>query len=388
MPPGQLRKEGWAALTQAYPDQRVITAILGICTFGARIGYEGNRDTITIYPNLSTAMTDAQLVAADILSEVSKNRLAVYKDSQCLPSHYTASPLGLTDKADSNKRRIHNLSYPVGDPTAINAAIPEHYGMIKYSGIQDAIQAVQKYGKDRILLKRDFESAFRHIPVSLIDYPLLGFHWENYFYSECFLPFRLRNTPYLFNIFAEVFQWILEQHLITAGIPATVIHYLDDFLIVWPPEASNMVPECRNAFSTLSTQVGLSIKDSKNEEGTTVSGAGLEFDNNSMVIRLPEKKLRKARTMTHEAHKSRSLFLLDLQKLTGYLNFVSKVVPLGRTFLRRLYNLELYFRLHAARHQGRPISGEARKDISLVEKDTGNPAARSITTTRRKVISA
>jgi len=319
-------------------------------------------------------MTDSQLVAADILSEVSKNCLVVYKDSASLPCHYTASPLGLTDKTDGSKRRIHHLSYPVGDTTTINAGIQEYYGTIQYSGIEDAIQAVQQYGKDSILIKRDFESQFPQIPVSRINSPLLGFHWENYFYSEGFLPFGLRTAPYLFNLFAEVIHWILEQHLIITGIPATVIHYLDDFLIVLPPKASKRIPECRSIFCSLSTRVGLSIQESKNEESTTVSFAGLEFDTDRMVIRFPEKKLPKARTINHEAHQSRSLSLHEIQKLTGYFNFVSKVVPLGRTFLRRLYNMELYFPLYAARHQRRRISGEAGKDIAWWEKALEHPA--------------
>jgi len=134
-------------LTQAYSDQTVITAIPGICTFGARIGYKGHRDTIPIYPNLSTAMTDSQLVAADILLEVSKSRLQVHNDSRSLPSHNIASPLGLTDMGEGSKRRIHHLSYPVGDMTSTNPGIPERYGTIQCSGIRDAIQAVQKYGK-------------------------------------------------------------------------------------------------------------------------------------------------------------------------------------------------------------------------------------------------
>jgi len=206
MLPGQLRNDRWTMLTQAYSDQTVITAIPCICTFGTRIGYKGHRDTITIYPNQSTVMTDSELVAADILLEVSKNRLQVYNHSQSLPSHYTASPLGLTDKAHGSNRRIHHLSYPVGDMTSINAGIPERYGTIQYSGIRDAIQAVQRYSKDRVLIKRDFESASHHIPLSPSDSPLLAFHWDNQFASPRFLPFGLRTAPYLFGIFAEVFH--------------------------------------------------------------------------------------------------------------------------------------------------------------------------------------
>jgi len=38
--------------------------------------------------------------------------------------------------------------------TAINAGNLERYGSIQYSGIEDAIQAVQKHGKDSVLIKR------------------------------------------------------------------------------------------------------------------------------------------------------------------------------------------------------------------------------------------
>ena len=62
-----------------------------------------------------------------------------------------------------------------------------------------------------------------------------------------------------------------------------------------------------------------------------------------MVIRLPEKKLLKAREIISTTSKRESLSLLEIQKITGYSNFALMVVSLGRTFLRRLYNMELYF---------------------------------------------
>jgi len=143
MPTGQLRREGWSNLTQNYPDPNVVTAVLGIGTFGARIGYEGSRNTATIHPNLKTAITKAETVSADILSELNQSRLEVFPDLNSLPSHFTACPLGLTDKADGSKRRIYHLSYPPGDMSGINAEISEHYDAIQYSGIEHAIQAVQ-----------------------------------------------------------------------------------------------------------------------------------------------------------------------------------------------------------------------------------------------------
>ena len=94
-----------------FRDKQVVTAILGIGEYGDRIGYERHRSVATIYSNLVTGNTEADLVSADIAAEAMKNRLNFYSDnSTSLPPHYTASPLGLTDKSDGSKRRIHHLS--------------------------------------------------------------------------------------------------------------------------------------------------------------------------------------------------------------------------------------------------------------------------------------
>ena len=216
------------------------------------------------HPTLAIADADATLVSADIITELNKNRLDTYSHINPLPTHDTASPLGLVDKADGSKRRIHHLSYPPDDPTAINNGIPEQFGSIIYSRIEDAVSAIQKLGKGFILIKRDFEFAFRHIPVSPYDSPLLGFHWQNYRYAERFLPFGLRTAPYLVNLFAEVFHWILEDQLIKQKIPACVIHYLDDFLMIIP--ASENPDQCSQIFAYPCREVGLMIKNSKNEQ--------------------------------------------------------------------------------------------------------------------------
>ena len=232
MPAGPLDLIGWKKHTEIFPDQRVTSAILGICRYGARIGYQGPRNSINIYPNLSTAEEDEKIVMADIVSELADNRLKCYSNCSCLPTYYKASPLGLVDKSDGTKWRIHHLSYPPEEGASINCGIHEHYGTITYSNISEAVSGIQSLGKNSLLIKRDFKKAFRHIPISPLDTPLLGFHWQNKYYAEQFLSFGLRTAPYIFNLFAETFHWILEKWLENNSLPAVVVHYLDDFLIV------------------------------------------------------------------------------------------------------------------------------------------------------------
>lgn len=73
----------------------MVKAILGICRFGAKIGYEGYHKSITIHSNVSSANVDSALVTADLASELKMNCFEVYQDSGHLPLNYTASPLGL-----------------------------------------------------------------------------------------------------------------------------------------------------------------------------------------------------------------------------------------------------------------------------------------------------
>jgi len=249
---------------------------MGICKYGARIGFEGVRRAPPIYPNLATTQGDTNQVMADITEELNLDRLLVYPNTQSLPLHYTASPLGLIDKSDGGKWRIHHLSYPTNTTGSINGRIPEEFGTIAYSSVHDAIQAIQTMGVGSLLVKRDFNSAFPHIPVSPLDSPLLGFQWLGKYYAERFLPFGLRTAPYLFNLFSEVFHWILGEELRILGLPARIIHYLDDFLIVLPPPSEPI--KYTTVFARLCEEVGLRIKESKNEEGTRVSFAGIELD--------------------------------------------------------------------------------------------------------------
>lgn len=124
-------------------------------------------------------------------------------------------------------------------------------------------------------------------------------------------------------------------------LPARIIQYLEDFLIVLTPCSKPL--KYTTVFIKLCEEVGLSIKEAKNEKGAIVSFAGNELDTRQMVIRLPTKKLLKAQTIIHSTREKASVSLLELQQITGYLTFASTVEPLGRTFLQRLYNIQLYF---------------------------------------------
>jgi hypothetical protein len=363
MPPSPLKVEGWRALLADHPDRNFVNTLLGIITYGARIGYEGPRSNPVVYDNLSTAALEPTLLSADLEKQLNANRLKTYKSRHNLPNGYIASPLGLTDKSDGSKRRIHHLSFPSKYPAkSVNGNIPEEYGTLRYSTMDDVIAILSRppYGVGSILVKRDLEDAFRHIPVSPLDWPLLGFHWDSTYYADCFLPFGLRTAPYIFNLFAEAFHWILGRAL--TPFCTEVVHYLDDFLFISPPTTDWTALD--TIISTTADTLGLSIKEKKNRQGTVVDFCGLEVDTMLYVVRLPAEKKDKALSLLkpYVASESSSISLSELQSLTGFLAFASYVVPLGRTFIRRLYNMLFHFP-HGQPNLRRRVSSEALKDI-------------------------
>ena len=82
-----------------------------------------------------------------------------------------------------------------------------------------------------------------------------------------------------------------------------------------------------------------------------------------MEARLPvDNKVKGLQLITYLALQ-KSCFLLNLQRVTGLLNFLSKVVPLGRTFCWQLYDLEQWFPPGGGGSVRRPIPSAARKDL-------------------------
>jgi len=107
-----------------------------------------------------------------------------------------------------------------------------------------------------------------------------------------------------------------------------------------------------------------------------------------MLIRLPTKELEKARIIVESELAATCLSLIDLQSTTGFINFVTIVVPLGRTFLWRLYNLEVYFLEHSTqgRNRWRRITREAYQDLKWWRRVLDKAPERSIQQERRDIV--
>ena len=300
--------------------------------------------------NHGTAYANAQVVTDALQRELEKGRL---HRIDSLPPHYYCSPIGLVPKRSDGVHNgwhvIFDLSCP--DGRSVNDGIPKEYGTIVYEPLTVAIGMVAKAGRNAVMMKRDLKSAFRHIPVSPEDYWCLIFEWQGQFYVDLFLPFGLRTSPRIFNLFSEAIHWVLEQ------LEWSVSHYLDDFFTVFPPGSDATGPA--RIFDEVLNSFGLSKAPEKDECGTIVTHLGFEFDSARMEVQLPPNKLKRAQQAVDFLLAHKSVSQSSLEEILGFLSHCCQVVPLGRPFLRQLFSLLR----RKARYRRSRLNSSARADL-------------------------
>ena len=178
------------------------------------------------------------------------------------------------------------------------------------------MSAIREAGRGYILLKRDTKSAFRHIPLSPKDEYLLGFTWDGLYYVERCLSFGLRTAPVIFNLFAEALEWTLFRY---TDCPS-VLHYLDDFIMVISVLLRHRLSAICESWVYFTDILGIERRDEKDDEGTTVEILGIEFNTTDYTVRLSSKKLKKLHFRIKQALKEARLFALYLDRLSGYLS--------------------------------------------------------------------
>lgn len=266
-----------------------------------------------------------------------------------------SSPLGLVPKADGGWRRIHNLSSPLGQ--SVNDAIPAEFATLKYSTVDQILQHVIRAGCGCTIVKRDIKDAFRNIPLSVNAQRLLGFTWNDIAYYERCLSFGLRTAPFLFNLFAEGFHWILIQHIPNVALE----HYLDDFIFIL--SNASILPQLLSVYDQLSDDLGIPQNESKNIEGTTAEVLGYVIDTLKSELRLSPLKQATAIKEIDKALSGRSLTLIQCHKLAGRLAWCARVIRLGRSYNRSSWEFISNFP-KAGGYPRRRLTAELRQDLS------------------------
>ena len=282
--------------------------------------------------NLKSAKDNPTSVTEKLSKELTAGRIVGPFDVPPFDP-FRVSPLGIIPKKSLGEfRLIHHLSYPAG--SSVNDGIPKELATMRYATIDDAIRLIKSLGKGCFLAKTDIKSAFRIIPVSPNDFPLLGMEWQGKFYFDKCLPMGCSSSCNIFETFTTVLEWVAMNKLNASA----VIHILDDFWFIAPSKE-----KCQgdlNNFLTVCQRIGIPIAIRKTMgPDRALQFAGITLDTELMEVRLPEEKLDKCLSQLSYFCSRKSVTLKELQALIGLLNFACCVVVPGCAFLRRLIDL-------------------------------------------------
>ena len=331
-----LRVDEWHALLQAHPDQQYVAFLLRGMTFGFRIGFDRAQQLRPSKRNMQSALEHPSVIQDYLKQESQQHTILgpfLPQDIQHLGVH--TSKFGVLPKkhAPGKWRLILDLSSP--DNHSINDGINPALTSLTYTRVEQVAQAVLELGQGTQLAKIDIKSAFRIIPVHPDDRPLLGMRWEDQVYIDAALPFGLRSAPKLFNALADGLEWIGKQ----LGIEF-LWHYLDDFITIGRPHTE----ECAfslHLLTELCTRLGIPLAVEKVEgPSTCLPFLGIEIDSVAQELRLTAEKLTRLRSLLNTWEKKTRCTQRELQSLAGHLQHASSVVRPGRSFIRRLYDLQ------------------------------------------------
>ena len=230
----------------------------------------------------------------------------------------------------SKQRLIVDLLFPLGQSD--NDGIPKELGSLKYITIDDVINYIVRMGWGTHLAKIDIKSAFRFLPVHAADRHLLGVQWKGAVFVDTCLPFGLRSSPKLFNTLADLLAWIMRQH----GVQP-LLHYLDDFLTVGPPN-SNICQQNLDTIKQVCDILGVPLALEKVEgPATSLSFLGIMLDTAAMEAKLPQEKLLRLQLLVTEWLDKSKATKRDILSLVGHLQHATKVIRQGGTCVSHLY---------------------------------------------------
>ena len=360
-----------------YDKQKAAELVEGF-TNGFRIGYEGPSDIQRLAPNLKLTVGNETILWNKVMKEVKLGRFAgPFKEPPF--KNFIQSPIGLVPKDNGKDTRlIFHLSYPreskSGKPESVNANTPDYLCKVSYPDFSEAILSCMLEGKNCNLGKSDMRSAFRNLGISKRDWHLLIMKAKSpidgkwYFFVDKCLPFGAKISCKKFQDFSNSVAHIVKWKL---NLPKEkrITNYLDDFLFV-----ALLAWACNYQIQTFLEICG-AIKFPISLEKTFWASSRMTFlgfliDSVNQIVGIPIEKLTKGRNMIDFVLAKKSITVIQLQKVTGFLNFLGRCIVPGRAFTRRLYS---HFNSKLKSHHHIKVSSEMKLDLTVWSKFLKTP---------------
>ncbi len=214
---------------------------------------------------------------------------------------------------------------------SINDLIDREKCSLSYVRIDDAIQTLQNLGRGSWMCKADITDAFKLIPVKPSQWCLQGVKHLNQYFFFTRLVFGCRSSPKLFNDLASIICWIAKKNY---GI-SHFCNLLDDYLAIDSPDAD--ADRTMALITLIFAKLNIPLSPHKTVGPTHVlEYLGIVLDSNKMEARLPKEKIDRIIGIIRQSLHQKKCTKRELLSLLGHLNFASRIIMQGRTFVSYL----------------------------------------------------
>ena len=307
---------------------------------GFSLGYRGPIRRMDISNNIPFMIGDEFDMWEKVMKEVELGRYAGPYDQPPF-KYFIQSPVGLVPKAGGKMRLIFHLSYDFKNGNkSVNAWTPANLCKVKYHDLDHAIANSLKLGQGTMVYaKTDLVSAFRALPLSKKYYRYLLIRVRDPI-TKKWVYMVDKNLPFGSSISCSQFQKFSDglRHIVETlgGCKMRITNYLDDFLFY--AKDRNTCNRMVRCFLQVCQEINFPVAFEKTVWGTErIIFLGCMLDGIHKRICVPEDKRKVAMNMINHVLSKKKATVRELQRLSGYLNFLCKAVVPGRTFTRRMY---------------------------------------------------
>ena len=246
------------------------------------------------------------------------------------------SPVTVAPKPGSEKiRTCHNMS--AGGDFAVNSGINfdplNPIGLLQLDSVVACLRHMRLAHPDRKIriAKCDLKEFFRQIPLRRRDMARLAQRWNGILNVHTAFTFGGRSAPHVCSVVTNA----LCDEMARLGYYCQC--FIDDCVVIgYEDEIDRAVEELRRLFREFGLQENLEkfVKPTH-----MVAVVGVWFNTETMQVGITEEKRASTLALLRDAVSGTTVTVEQLRKLGGKLNFLSAVVPFGRTYSAFVWRL-------------------------------------------------
>ncbi|QRV82385.1 polyprotein like [Ceratobasidium sp. AG-Ba] len=305
---------------------------------GFRLGTSYSVTCTSTPPNQNSALKNPDVVRKAIANELHAGcYTGPFSATELtnLIGPFRSAPLGVVAKSTPGEFRIiQDFSFPCngGEHPALNAEINPDDFQCEWGTFDEVVKIIISAPPGAQAATLDVESAYRQMPVSIVDQHNIVISWEDKLYVDHCVPFGARSSNGIFGRCGDGMSNICRVR----GL-GPVIKWVDDYLYFCFPSSSDPSTFTYSVDDVvaLASLLGWPWKLSKTKDFHEIFVyLGFEWDITHRTVRITDQKKEKYANRIRSWLGMDRVNLLDTEKMVGSLVHCALVITEGRPRLR------------------------------------------------------